>query len=59
MLIVMSVFFSFSFKTSKYSRSCNNINDPYAKLWVPYVVKNINLKVFNLMSRTNQTRHVK
>ena len=26
------VFFPFSIKTRKYSGSCNNINDPYAKL---------------------------
>ena len=26
---------------------------------VPDVVKNINVKVFNLMSRTNETRHKK
>ena len=36
---------------------CNNINDPYAKLCVPDVIKNINVKVFNLISRTNETRH--
>ena len=53
------VFFPFSIKTSKCSGSCNNINAPYAKLCVPDVVRNINLKVFNLMSRTNETRHVK
>ena len=47
------VFFTFSIKTSKCSGSCNNINDPYAKLCVLHVVKNINVKVFNLMSRTN------
>ena len=52
------VFFPFSIKTSKYSGSCNNINDPYAKLCVPDVVKNLNVKVFNLMSRTNETRHI-
>ena len=34
--------------------SCNNINDPYAKLCVPDAFKNINVKVFNLMSRTNE-----
>ena len=34
------------------------INDPYAKLCVPDVVKNINVKLFNLMSRTNKTRHI-
>ena len=53
-----SVFYPFSIRTSKYSGSCNNINDPYAKLCVPDVVKNLNVKVFNLMSRTNETRHV-
>ena len=41
------------------SGSWNNINDPYAKLCVSDVVKNINVKVFNLMSRTNETRHIK
>ena len=53
------VFFPFSVKASKCSRICNNINDPYAKVCVPDAVKNINFKVFNLMSRTNETRHVK
>ena len=47
------VFYPFSIKTSKCSGSCNNINDPYAKLCFPDVVKNLNAKVFNLMSRTN------
>ena len=53
------VFYPFSIKTSKCSSSCNNINDPYAKMCVPYVVKNLNVKVFNLMSRTNETRPIK
>ena len=35
------------------------MNDSYAKLCVPDVFKNINVKVFNLMSRTNETRHLK
>ena len=52
-------FYPFSVKTSKCSGNCNNINDPYAKLCVPVVVKNLNIKVFNLMSRTNETRHIK
>ena len=52
-------FFPFSIKTSKYSGSRNNINDAYAKLWIPDVVKNINLKDFNVMSKTNETRYIK
>ena len=53
------VFYPFSIKTSKCSGSCNNINDPYAKLCVPNVVKNLNVKALNLMPRTNETRHIK
>ena len=49
----------FSIKTSKCSGSCNNINDLYAKICVPDVVKDLNMKVFNLISRTNETRHIK
>ena len=54
-----SVFYPLSIKISKGSDSCNNINDAYAKIWVPDVVKNIKVKVFNLISRTNETRHMK
>ena len=53
------VFYHFSIKTRKYSGSSNNINDPYAKICVPDVIKDLNVKVFNLMSRNNQTRYIK
>ena len=43
------VFCPFSIKTSKCSGSCNNNKNTYAKLCVLDVVKNINIKVFNLM----------
>ena len=39
-------FYSYSIRINKCSGSCNSINDPYAK-------------VFNLMSRTNDRRHIK
>ena len=52
------VFFPFSTKTSKYSGSCKNINNPCAKLCVRDVVKILNVKVFNLVPGTNETRHV-
>ena len=57
MLMEMNLFFPFSIETSKCSGSCNNINYPYAKICVLDVVKNLNVKVFNLMSRPNETRH--
>ena len=53
------VFYPFSIKKSKRSGSCNNINNLYAKMCVLDVVKNLNVKAFNLMSRTNETRHIK
>ena len=50
-------FYPYSIETNKCSGSCNNTNDPYAKLCVTDVVKNINVKVFNIISRTNEARH--
>ena len=44
------VFYPFSVKVNKCRGNYkNNINDPYDRLCVPNVVRNINLKVFNLM----------
>ena len=54
-----SVFYPFIIKTTKCSGNCNNINDPYAKICVPDITINLNIKVFNLMSRTNETRFIK
>ena len=48
------IFFHCSIKKSKGSGSSNNIYDPYANLCVPDVVKNLNVRAFNLMSRANE-----
>ena len=40
-------FYPSSVKISKCSGSCNNINNSFAKLCIPDLVKNINLKLFN------------
>ena len=53
-----AVFFPFSIKTSKCSGCCNYINYPYVKICVPDVVKNLNVKVSNLILTTNETRHI-
>ena len=52
------MFYPYSITINKCKGSCNTINDPYAKLCVPDTIKNINVKVFNLMSKTNETRHI-
>ena len=51
-------FYSYSIKVNKCSGSCNNINDPFAKLCVPDISKNINVKVVNLMARINEARKI-
>ena len=53
------IFYSFSVKINRCSGSCNSINDPYAKICVPDVIKNLNVKVLNLMSRSNESRSIK
>ena len=52
------VFYPFGIKISKCSGNCNNINNTYSKICVPDIIKKLNVKVFNLMSRTNQTRFI-
>ena len=42
----------------KCSGSCNNINDPCDKLCITDVINDMNIEVFNLMSITNETRHI-
>ena len=53
------MFFPFNIKISKLSGSCNNINDSYVKMCIPDVIKNLDVKVLNLMSKFNETRHIK
>ena len=53
------MFYSYSIKINRCKGSCNTIENPYAKICVPDQIKNINVKVFNLLSRANETRHIK
>ena len=55
-MLTLTSFYPYSITINKYKGSCNTIDDPYSKLCVSYTMKNIN--VFNLMSRTNETRHI-
>ena len=53
------IFYPFSVKINRCSSNCNNINDPYARICVSDTFKNLNVKVFKLMTLTNETRHIK
>ena len=52
------VFYPLIIKVNKYGGDCNNINDPMAKLCVPDIVRDMNVKVFNLLSRINETKKI-
>ena len=52
-------FYSCSILVNKCRDSCNNTNNLHVKLCVSDVVTNVNIKVFfNLIPRTNETRHI-
>ena len=53
------IFYPYSIKINRCKGRCDTINDPYAKLCVLKQIKDTNVKLFNLMSRTNETRHIK
>ena len=58
-IINNDLYYPFSIKVNKCSGNRNSINDPYFKECVPDVIKNVNLKVFNMISWNNETRQIK
>ena len=52
------VLYPYSIKVNKCNGSCNNINDSSSRLCVPDIIKNINVRVFNLTQRINETRQI-
>ena len=53
------MFYPFSIEVNKCNGNCNNINDPNARICVPDIVIKLTVKIFNLMSITNETRSIK
>ena len=52
------VFYPLSIIVNKCGGDCNTINDPMAKLCLPDIVKDMNIKVFNMLSTINETRKI-
>ena len=52
------MFYPYNIEINKGKGSCNTINDPYAKIFVPDTIKNISVKVYNLMSRTYEIKPI-
>ena len=53
-----AIFYPFSVKINRCSGNCNNINDPYARICVSDTAKNLDVKVFNIIAVTNETRSI-
>ena len=54
----VDVFYPFKIAVNKCSGSCNTINNPFDKICVAKDVKNLNIRVINLLSGVNETRFV-
>ena len=50
--------FLYKIKVDKCVGSCNEVENPYFKVCLPDVIKNISLKSFDLISRKNLLRNV-
>ena len=50
--------FPYDIKINRCSGNCNIITNPYAKVYVPDIIKNVTVKMFDLMALTNKTKQV-
>ena len=45
-------------QVNKCSGSCDTLDNPMSKIYVPKIIKNVNIKVYNFLMRLNETRNV-
>ena len=53
-----ALFYPYNVLVNKCSGSCNTLDDPMARLRVPNIIKNVNVKVYNFLMSLNETRNV-
>ena len=51
--------YPFSIKVNRCNENCNTSSNPYFRVCVPNVIKNITVKVSGLMSLKNKTKQIK
>ena len=51
--------YPYSIKVNRCNGNCNNINNPYARVCVPNIIKDITLNIFDLISWKNKTKQIK
>ena len=50
--------FPYNIKVGRCIGSCNNITNPYSKVCLPDIIKNVTVKVFDLISQQNETKKI-
>ena len=53
-----ALFYLYNVLVNKCSGSCNTLDDPMAKMCVPNIIKRVNMKVYNFLTRLNETRNI-
>ena len=53
-----ALFYPYNVQVNKCSRSCNTIDNPMAKLFVPNVIKGVNMQVYNFLMSLSKTRNI-
>ena len=53
-----ALFYSCNVLVNKCSGSCDTLDNPMSKICVPKNIKNVNMKVYNFLTRSNETRNV-
>ena len=53
-----ALFYPYNVFANKCSGSCNTLDDPMSKICVPKIIKNVNIKLYNFLTRLNETRNV-
>ena len=53
-----ALFYWYNVLVNKCSGSCNTLADPMAKLCIPNIIKRVNMKVYNFVTRLNETCNV-
>ena len=58
MKVLVRLFHPYNVQVSKCSGSCNTLDKPMAKLYVPNVIKGVNMPVYNFLTMLNETHNV-
>ena len=53
-----ALFYPYNVQVNKCSGNCNTLDSPMARLCVPNIIKNVNMKVYNFLMMLNEIRNV-